>query len=218
MKQISFELWTEKKKSIASIADSLNTDREEGFIVEIQLRYTFRYCQITAPKLREINVVVGSMLIIHCSEKQFDIGVVTRLYTVSKFQRFIHARGKSEDHDENTIGKIIRHASVKERQYMPIKYSRENEVFEVCKQLAENMDVPMTVYGVELLLDGSKLTIYYTSKIHVDYREYVAELFTILKVKIWMKKTNRCFTFKPKEFASNSLTTGVLCPSDKCVV
>lgn len=185
--------------------------------MQVQLRYTFRYCQITAPKLREMNVVVGAMLIMHCTEKQFDIGVVTRIFTVSKFQRFIHARGKSEDHDENTIGKIIRHASIKERQYMPIKHRRENELFEVCKQMAESMNVPMTVYGVELLLDGSKLTVYYTAKIHVDYREYVAELFTMFKVRIWMKKTNRCFAFKPKDFASNALMTGQLTPPDQCL-
>jgi len=66
----------------------------------------------------------------------------------------------------------------------------------------------MKILGIEYQADGLKLSIYYVSEVHVDFRELVKDLFAAYRVRIWMKKCNHNSIFIPKKFAVLSLTTG----------
>lgn len=47
-------------------------------------------------------------------------------------------------------------------------------------------DLPMEVCDAEWQFDHKKLTLYYTSRERVDFRELVRELFRTFKARIWM--------------------------------
>ncbi len=82
-------------------------------------------------------------------------------------------------------------------------------LLKACLHLVTNVyRLKMKVTGVDYQFDGTKLTLYYTSDVRVDYRELVRDLFAKFHTRIWMKKTNQCKTFVPHQFATQALTTG----------
>jgi hypothetical protein len=80
------------------------------------------------------NVSVGEFLIVesHCEPGQLDMGVLTKLYTLEGFYAWKRLRGRSHDHEENMVGRVIRVASLAERQLLPIKHAREIPILETC--------------------------------------------------------------------------------------
>jgi hypothetical protein len=48
--------------------------------------------------------------------------------------------------------------------------------------------LPLVVHDVEYQFDRHKLTVYYSSDSRVDFREFVRDLFSAYKARIWMKK------------------------------
>jgi cell fate regulator YaaT (PSP1 superfamily) len=69
-------------------------------------------------------------------------------------------------------------------------------------------NLPMTVFDAEYTFDRSKLTLYYNSEVHIDFRELVKDMYARFKTRIWMKKMNQEPPFYPKHFATVQLLTG----------
>lgn len=67
----------------------------------------------------------------------------------------------------------------------------------------------MNVVDAEYQFDRTKLSVYYTSSVRIDFRELVKNVFSTFQTRIWMKKSNREMSFEPKKFAVLALTTGV---------
>lgn len=80
----------------------------------------------------------------------------------------------------------------------------------MCRELAFNTyRLPMTIHNVEYQFDRHKLTVYYSAESRVDFREFVRDLFSAYKARIWMKKID---TSRPVEFDPNAtmaLATGM---------
>jgi len=53
----------------------------------------------------------------------------------------------------------------------------------------------MTVFDAEFTFDHTKLTMYYNSEVHIDFRELVKDMFSRFKTRIWMKKMNQEMPF-----------------------
>jgi hypothetical protein len=68
----------------------------------------------------------------------------------------------------------------------------------------------MMIHDVEYQFDRHKLTIFYTSDARVDFREFVRDLFSAYKARIWMKKVNSSAKpFRSENWASVALATGM---------
>jgi hypothetical protein len=74
----------------------------------------------------------------------------------------------------------------------------------------------MIVHDVEYQYDRHKLTIYYSTEMRIDFREFVKDLFSMYRTRIWMKKIYPIGPFMqlPKtlryeNWASVALATGM---------
>lgn len=62
-------------------------------------------------------------------------------------------------------------------------------VEQLCKELAQVVHrLPIIVLNAVFQFDGHKITVYYSSNARVDFREFVRDLFSIYKARIWMQK------------------------------
>ena len=157
------------------------------------------------------KISLGEFLVVesHVDPNQCDLGVLTKLYTVEGFYAWKRLRGRSHDHEENMVGRVLRVASLSERELLPIKLARETTILVTCQQLTLLHHINMKVYGVEYQFDGNILFVYYIADSRVDYRSFVYDLIKDCKnTRVKMKKTNQCRKFIPKDWAANALTTG----------
>eukprot|EP01034_Spumella_vulgaris_P029104 gene29104-36094_t len=107
-------------------------------------------------------------------------------------------------------GRILRLANISERQRLPFKHTDEEAAVAYCQHLIRDViRMPqMAVFDAEFTIDRRKLTFYYHSEVHVDFRELVKDMYTKYKTRIWMKKMSQEPVFRPHEFALVQLITG----------
>lgn len=173
---------------------------------QVQFKYNFRYCTNASGQ----SLTTGDFVILDCTHDQEDLGVVSNHYSLQQFEANRAKFGKSADDEENKISEIVRIASDVERQHLPVKHEQEQRLLKICQHLATNVfRLPMNIYGVEFQFDGKKVNVFYTSDTRVDYKALVKEIYVYCKIHIWMRKTNRCVKFSPKEFAATALITGI---------
>jgi len=154
---------------------------------------------------------IGDFVIVesHYDDMQIDMGILTKISTFEAFKQAKSLRGKSQDKEENSVGRILRIASFQERCLLPAKYAREQPLTDMCKLYAAAHQLSMNVYGVEFQFDGKILFVYYTADSRVDYRGLVYDMVKECNhIRVKMKKTNQCRKFIPKEYATISLRTG----------
>lgn len=181
----------------------------QGRIYQVQFKCAHRYFTLSTPP--GLVVSVGDMVIVDADRGE-DLGVVTDILPMKTFveRRIYQQRGAAHDDDESVIGRIIRLASPSERQLLPEKYREEESVLQLCRELAYNTyHLPMRIHDVDYQFDRHKLTIYYSSESRVDFREFVRDLFSAYKARIWMKKLNLNKPLEIEQWAVMSLATGM---------
>lgn len=186
---------------------SMNDDDSSvNLIFKVQFKHNFKnYIRAVG---ETFPVTVGCFVIVKCRNGE-DIGVVVEILTMPEFMSARAVTGLSQDDEENEVGLILRIASPQERKRLPGKLKRETKILKSAIDLAKAHHLPMVIIGAEYQFDSLKLTIHYTSEVHVDFRQFVRDLFLICRVRIWMKKINLCHPFTPYEFASIGLATGL---------
>lgn len=179
----------------------------ESLIYQVQFKHNFR--DYTTQPGDPIRINIGSFVVVKCEFGE-DVGVVTNIQPMSTFIANRTFRGPSHDSEENNVGVILRIATLAQRQFLPVKLKKEVKAMKTALRLAHEVyNLQMRIIGVEYQADMRKLTIHYVSENHVDFRELVKDLFSLYRVRIWMKKSNQCAVFIPKKFAVASLTTGI---------
>lgn len=140
----------------------------------------------------------------------FDLGIVTRIDSTDAFNAKRATLRRSNDKEEQEIRSLLRLATSEERQTLPEKDMKEENMLKKCQKFIVDHDIPMTVYGAEFRLDYKLLTFYYTSETRADYRELVKSMYNKCTVRIKMRKTNQCKKFTPIAFATEALKSGVM--------
>lgn len=60
---------------------------------------------------------------------------------------------------------------------------------QACNELAMyGFGLPIMVFEAEFQFDRRKLTIYYDCNVRIDFRDFVRQLYSTYKARIWMKK------------------------------
>ncbi len=86
------------------------------------------------------------------------------------------------------IDKIIRPAKKSDIEDLKKKEKKSKEVTEFCKKEAIRLNLDMKVLTSEYTLDGTKLTIYFSSEDRVDFRELVKNLASKFKTRIELRQ------------------------------
>lgn len=85
-------------------------------------------------------------------------------------------------------GSIQRLASPEdENEYRHIQQSQLRE-FARCKQLMQELKLPMSLVDIEIILGGEQMMVYYTADDRVDFRELVKRLSSEYKTRIEMRQ------------------------------
>jgi cell fate regulator YaaT (PSP1 superfamily) len=75
--------------------------------------------------------------------------------------------------------------------------------------LLESHPLPIKLVTAECQFDRNKITIYYDTQVtRVDFREFVRDLYSTFKTRIWMQKVEAKYPFIPKRYASHALICG----------
>lgn len=68
--------------------------------------------------------------------------------------------------------------------------TNERMALKVCRDLVEQMDLPMTVVDCEYQFDRRKISFYFESTRSIDFRTLTTELYRIFGVRIWLENQN----------------------------
>jgi cell fate regulator YaaT (PSP1 superfamily) len=96
--------------------------------------------------------------------------------------------------DKNTLNKSIeineisRPASKKDIEEQKKREVKVKEVLDFCKKEVKKQNLDMKILTAEYILDGSKLTIYFSSEDRVDFRELVKILASKFKTRIELRQ------------------------------
>lgn len=178
-----------------------------GMIYQVQFKCMFRHF-ILGANITPNSVTIGDFVVVEADRGE-DIGIVSDVLPMKTFvERRIYMKTSVED--DNVIGRIVRVASVAERQFLPEKFHDEDNILQFCRELSHSTyRLPMVIHDVEYQFDRHKLTVYYAADSRVDFREFVRDLFSAYKARIWMKKLNTQRPIKLENWATVALATGM---------
>lgn len=177
-------------------------------IFQVQFKCAIRYFTL-APGAPE-TLGNGDFVVVEADRGE-DVGVVTEVMTMKTFvDRRILTKASNMDDEDSVIGKILRPATLVERQTLPEKFRTEESILLMCRELAyKTYRLPLQVHNVEYQFDRHKLTVYYSADARVDFREFVRDLFAAYKARIWMKKIDVTRPMDFQQSAAIALATGM---------
>ncbi len=74
-----------------------------------------------------------------------------------------------------------------EAEHLAIE-NRQKREFEKCKQFIREMNLPMSLVDIEMILGGEQMMVYYSAEDRVDFRELVKRLSSEFKTRIEMRQ------------------------------
>ena len=87
-------------------------------------------------------------------------------------------------------GKVLRVATIDDVNEQARLDSRNNDIIRYAKSMLQEMDLPMKLVEVELLLGGERIIFHYTAEQWVDFRDLVRRLATEYQTRIEMHQVN----------------------------
>lgn len=86
---------------------------------------------------------------------------------------------------------IIREATAEEvRLLFEEQPCKERLALKTCRELVQNLALPMNVVDCEYQFDGNKVSFYFEAEHPVDFRELTKELYRIFNARIWLENVN----------------------------
>ena len=86
------------------------------------------------------------------------------------------------------VGKILRPAEKKDFEELKKREVKAREVVEFCKKEANKLNLDMKILTAEYILDGTKLTVYFSAEDRIDFRELVKSLASKYKTRIELRQ------------------------------
>ena len=123
-----------------------------------------------------LNVNEGDFVKVE-AERGYDIGIA-----FMKKDKLVPSDGK--------YFRILSHACPEEMSTLFIKLREESQALGICREMAAQRGLEMTIADVEYQFDGGKLTVVFCSHGHVDFRKLVVDLHSFFDTHIWMQKVS----------------------------
>lgn len=102
---------------------------------------------------------------------------------------YIEASG-GKDYPFTNQGRVLRLAAVEDLNDQARIDSRKPEMMRFSRELSKEMDLPMKLVDVELLLGGERIIFHYTANQWVDFRDLVRRLASEYQTRIEMHQVN----------------------------
>jgi hypothetical protein len=82
--------------------------------------------------------------------------------------------------------KVVRHASLRDKELLANLRRKEAAATKTCQAIAESVGLNIRVVDTEYQFDMNKLTIFFASKVPIDFRKFQRELFREFRCRIWI--------------------------------
>jgi hypothetical protein len=82
--------------------------------------------------------------------------------------------------------KVVRHASLRDKEHLANLRRKEAAATKTCQAIAESVGLNIRVVDTEYQFDMNKLTIFFASKVPIDFRKFQRELFREFRCRIWI--------------------------------
>ena len=112
-------------------------------------------------------------------------GGCAKSVTRDKLMEYIENSG-GDDYPFSTEGRVVRIASVEDHQRQSAVEANKPDYVATCKQLIRELDLPMKLVEVELLMGGEMATFFFMSEQRVDFRGLVKHLAGKFRTRIQM--------------------------------
>ncbi len=172
----------------------------DNHVYTVQFKRAHRYYLL--PKSTPGVFAIGSFVKVEADRGE-DLGVIIEKVEIESL-RSGNVRTRLQNGE---LKSILYHATFEEIAQLKGKAEEERAIIRIA---AERMNL---MYGGQLKIvdadyqyDRHKLTIYYESNQRIDFRDFVRDLFTIYKTRIWMEHVT--YSFRPNEAAAIALQTG----------
>lgn len=144
------------------------------------------------------NVSVGDWVRVE-ADRGHDIGIVADMYwpTAEVLASMLSSPNR----------RILSFANEEEVLLSKLKARDELRALNICQDVVASRGMHITLVDAEYQCDRKKLTFFFTSNGHTDFRDLVRDLFSIFKTRIWMQK------IKPYEAAAFQYDN---CPIPRC--
>lgn len=86
----------------------------------------------------------------------------------------------------NVPCRILRRGSPREEEQLSVQASREDATTASIQKMADNIGLAIRIVDTEFYLDGNKLTVFFASKMAVDFRKLQRSLFREFRCRIWL--------------------------------
>lgn len=86
--------------------------------------------------------------------------------------------------------RILGHIGPEEMSILPHKMEEETQAVVICRQMAVQRGLLITIADVEFQFDRNKLTVIFSSEGRIDFRELVRDMFSFFRIRIWMQKVS----------------------------
>lgn len=86
------------------------------------------------------------------------------------------------------VNKILRPASKKDFEELKKREIKAKEVADFCRKEAKRLKLDMKILAAEYILDGTKLTVYFSAEDRIDFRELVKSLASKYKTRIELRQ------------------------------
>jgi len=109
--------------------------------------------------------------------------------TRKQMLQFIENSG-GKDYPFTNQGKVLRVATTADMNEQSRLDSRKKDIIRFARSLIQELDLPMRLVEIELLLGGERIIFHYTADQWVDFRELVRRLATEFQTRIEMHQVN----------------------------
>jgi len=82
--------------------------------------------------------------------------------------------------------KVVRHAAQKDTDHLALLRRKEAAATKACQDIADSVGLNIRVVDTEYQFDMNKLTIFFASKVPIDFRKFQRELFREFRCRIWI--------------------------------
>jgi len=136
----------------------------------------------TAMYRAPFRVAVGDVVIVEADRGE-HIGVVQSITTTRPAY--------------NVPSEILRHASTVETSIIDDLTMKEKRVTLQIQKLAESFGLGIRVVDTEFQMDGNKLTVFFSSRVFVDFRKLQRSLFREFRCRIWLVNWAEVNSYEP---------------------
>lgn len=114
--------------------------------------------------------------------------VIAKTERGEEIGRVVKILDKDKLSNKIEINKILRPASKKDFEELKKREIKAKEVADFCRKEAKRLKLDMKILAAEYILDGTKLTVYFSAEDRIDFRELVKSLASKYKTRIELRQ------------------------------